>query len=200
LLWSDSTYKSLPAYTHTIFGATNFPFESHINRQLFILDQLPRLASIPGPKFVFAHILIPHLPFVFKPDGGIQTDTGFYSKDNFSPIDEEHIVNGYIDQIQFVNARMIPILQTIIDQSDLPPIIILMGDHGLNKDNRLLNLSAYYLPDNGEQALYPTITPVNSFRLIFDNYFNTDYGLLQDISYSKTGAPAPETYPNCIEK
>jgi hypothetical protein len=200
LLWSDSTYKSLPAYTHTIFGATNFPFESHINRQLFILDQLPRLASFPGPKFVFVHILIPHLPFVFRPDGSIQTDTGFYSKDNFSPIDEEHIVNGYIDQIQFVNSRMIPILQTIIDQSDVPPIIVLMGDHGLNKDNRLLNLNAYYLPDKGEQALYPGITPVNSFRLIFDKYFNTDYGLLPDTSYSETGAVVPETYPNCIEK
>ena len=200
LIWSDSTYKSLPDYKHTIFGATNFPFEFFINQQLFILDQLPHLASFPGPKFVFAHIIIPHLPFVFKANGDVQTDTGFYSKDNFSPIDEEHIIDGYTSQIAFLNSRMINILQTILDNSDTPPIIILMGDHGLNKDNRQLNLNAYYLPGDGEEALYSTITPVNSFRVIFDTFFNTDYGLLPDDSYNGAGIPVPEIYPECIQK
>ena len=200
LIWSDSTYKSLPDYKHTIFGATNFPFEFFINQQLFILDQLPHLASFPGPKFVFAHIIIPHLPFVFTANGDIQTDPAFYSKDNFSPIDEEHIITGYTNQIAFLNSRMIKILQTIVDNSDTPPVIVLMGDHGLNKNNRLLNLNAYYLPDDGEQSLYPAITPVNSFRVIFDRYFNTDYGLLPDFSYDGSGTPVSETYPDCIQK
>ena len=200
LIWSDSTYKSLPDYKKTIFGATNFPFEFFINQQLFILDQLPHLASFPGPKFVFAHIIIPHLPFVFTANGDIQTDTGFYGKDNFSPIDEEHIITGYTNQIAFLNSRMIKILQTIVDNSDTPPIIVLMGDHGLNKNNRLLNLNAYYLPDDGEQVLYSTITPVNSFRVIFDRYFNTHYGLLPDVSYDGSGTPVFETYPDCLQK
>jgi hypothetical protein len=39
------------------------------------------------------------------------------------------------------------------------------------------------LPGDGQEQLYETITPVNTFRLIFDTYFNGDYGLLEDISY-----------------
>ena len=38
-------------------------------------------------------------------------------------------------------------------------------------------------PDGGESKLYPTITPVNSFRVILDYYFQTDFGLLEDRSY-----------------
>jgi hypothetical protein len=200
LIWSDTAYKSLPAYTNTIFRSTNFSIEDHINRQLFILDQLPRLASYTGPKFVFAHILIPHLPFVFSPTGDIQTDPGFYSKDNFFPIDGEYINKGYTDQIQFINYRLIPIMQTLITKSEVPPIIVLMGDHGLNFDNRLLNLSAYYLPGSTYNDLYPAITPVNSFRVIFDTYFGTHYGLLPDVSYDGSGQPVAETYPGCIQK
>jgi len=31
--------------------------------------------------------------------------------------------------------------------------------------------------------MYPSITPVNTFRLIFNAYFGTDLKLLPDISY-----------------
>ena len=198
LIWSDSTYKALPAYTKTIFNVTKFSFEDHINRQLFILDQLPRLTSIPGPKFIFAHILIPHPPFVFTATGAIQTNPDFYSADGFRPIDGEHEAVGYLNEIQFLNIRMSDILHTIITNSAVPPIIVLMSDHGSSFVDHNLNLGAYYLPDNGKQALYPSITPVNSFRVIFDQYFGANYDLLPDISYEK-GVPLPEAYPECSQ-
>ena len=44
-------------------------------------------------------------------------------------------------------------------------------------------LNAYYLPDVGQSVLYPSITPVNTFRVIFNLYFNTNYELLPDKSY-----------------
>ena len=65
------------------------------------------------------------------------------------------------------------------------PIIIIQGDHGLfssNLDWRFGILNAYYLPGHND-LLYPKITPVNTFRLIFNSYFGTDYQLLPDISY-----------------
>jgi hypothetical protein len=40
-------------------------------------------------------------------------------------------------------------------------------------------LNAYYFP-GGNDDLYPTITPVNTFRLIFNKYFDQDYPLLED--------------------
>jgi hypothetical protein len=46
-------------------------------------------------------------------------------------------------------------------------------------------LNAYYLPgvDYSNPHLYPSITPVNSFRLVFDLYFGTKLGSLDDSSY-----------------
>jgi hypothetical protein len=36
---------------------------------LFDLEKLQELPAMPGPKFVFAHLVIPHQPFVFGPEG-----------------------------------------------------------------------------------------------------------------------------------
>ena len=44
-------------------------------------------------------------------------------------------------------------------------------------------LNAYYLPDLDNNPLYPSITPVNSFRLVFNLYFGTDLELLPDRIY-----------------
>jgi len=41
-------------------------------------------------------------------------------------------------------------------------------------------LNAYYLPGAGTRALYPTISPVNSFRVVFNAYFDTNLPLLPD--------------------
>ena len=35
---------------------------------LYALKQLPQVPAISGPKFVFVHLMIPHTPFVFRPD------------------------------------------------------------------------------------------------------------------------------------
>ena len=48
---------------------------------------------------------------------------------------------------------------------------------------RIEILNAYYLPDNAKDFLYDSITPVNTFRLIFNYYFNVSYELLEDKSY-----------------
>ena len=198
LIWSDTTYKSLPAYTHTVFATTKFGFEDHINRQLYILDQLPRIPSIPGPKFIFAHILIPHPPFVFTENGEVQNNPDFYSREGFWPIDKQHTDEGYIDEIKFINSRMSEILGTIISNSSVPPVIVLMGDHGSIFADHILNLEAYLLPGDGQPPLYPSITPVNSFRVIFDRYFGANYTLLPDISYVDN-KPIPEAYPDCSQ-
>ena len=197
-VWFDSQLK-LPAHNQTPFTDVNFTFDDHINRQLYIMDELPHLASFSGPKFVFAHIMIPHVPYVFEPDGQIATDPGYYSSpDSNGPVDEGHLLSGYTNEIQFLNNRLPAILDALITQSRVPPIILLLGDHGLGNENRLENLSAYYLPDGGPGTFYPNITPVNAFRLIFDTRFGTHYGLLADTSYDETNQPVPETSPACL--
>ena len=44
-------------------------------------------------------------------------------------------------------------------------------------------LNAYYLPGQAASHLYESISPVNTFRLILNQYFGGQYPLLKDISY-----------------
>ena len=75
------------------------------------------------------------------------------------------------------------------------PVIIIQADHGygfddtskLSKENleqRMSILSAYYLPGIEENLSDDVITPVNTFRIIFNSYFNADYDLLENKMYS----------------
>ena len=86
-------------------------------------------------------------------------------------------------------ARATPTLTTIT------PIIIIQGDHGpasLDEwknpgDDFLIErmgiLNAYLLPGAASGQLYDTISPVNSFRLVFNALFDTDFDLLPDRYY-----------------
>jgi hypothetical protein len=161
----------------------NFPFSIHVDTERFILKELPTIPDIPQPTFTFAHILIPHYPFVFRPDGTLQTDDGFYSGKNANPIDKAHSIKGYTDGVQFIDSQILQISKTIIARSKTPPIIIIQGDHGVSADNRHKILNAYYLKPEAEQLLYPNISPVNSFRVVFDTYFGMNYPLLKDYTY-----------------
>jgi hypothetical protein len=55
--------------------------------------------------------------------------------------------------------------------------------------NHFLILNAYYLPGMRHDRLYPSITPVNSFRLIFDLYFHAGLRLLPDEYFARRREP-----------
>lgn len=182
------------------YDIANSPFSGHIRTMEYMLDELPNVADLPGQKFVFVHVLIPHIPYVFAPDGSLRTDSGFYSGEQAQPINEDYLREGYTGEIAYINNRMLDITQQIIDRSEVLPIIVIHGDHGLRDDNRLKNFEAIYLP-GGEQSLYRNITPVNFFRVIFNTRFGTNYDLLPDVSYSIQGSLAedvPEDAPACL--
>jgi hypothetical protein len=151
------------------------PRRSHYDYILYTLNIFEEISGVQGPKFVFAHLISPHGPYVFDAMG------------NFIP-DENDTSTGYIDQVKYLNTRLIPILDKLIQNSEIPPIIIIQADHGghgtqFDPDHRMNILNVYYLPDGGDQLLYQSISPVNSFRIIMDYYFDSDYGLLEDLSY-----------------
>lgn len=184
----------------TQFEQINFPYSYFMSSQRFILDQLPTIPSYPGPKFVFAHIIIPHPPFIFTPDGSLMEDSRYYDGENAMPADASYIDRGYTNQVQFIDQKIVEIAQTIIAQSQVPPIIIIQGDHGWRDDNRYEILNAYYLPGISSQAssLYENISPINSFRVVFNAYFSASLPLLEDISISPKYQVVPETSPACL--
>jgi hypothetical protein len=146
------------------------------NDTYFWLDQASQLPKEQGPKFALLHFFVPHDPFVFSPDG------------EFIEIPEDARI-GYLNSVQFINKEIIPVVEALIRDSTLPPIIIIQGDHGpsqvpgTTEFQRMAILNAYYLPYNGNTSLYASITPINSFRLILNLYFGQEMELLDDISY-----------------
>jgi hypothetical protein len=107
-------------------------------------------------------------------------------------------VEGYTDQLAFISNRILSVLEDLRAQSSRPTIVILQSDHGpgspLDEENpsaphlgdKLAILNAYYLPEQDFTGLYKEITPVNTFRLIFNRYFGTELELLEDKSYYST--------------
>lgn len=164
----------IPAFN--VESLHQWEYYEHQQQTYFMLDELKRLPEREGPKFVFAHFLVPHPPFIFAPDGKFAWAEGKSQ--------------GYISNVQFIDSQIAEVVAEIIRTSKTPPVIIIMGDHGATGIPereiprwRMSILNAYYVNNQAKQDLYKTITPVNTFRVVFNNYFGTDYPYLEDISY-----------------
>lgn len=178
---------NLPAWLARFLNPFNEALKTRFARKyqqvVYDFDQLSQMAAWPGPKFVYAHLLPTHEPFVFNPDGSMVW-----------PVNEE--ADNYIDQVVYTNKRILEILRRLIQESRVPPIIILQADHGHGRTpEKVKILNAYYLPGGGNQQIYPQISPVNTFRVIFNQYFGASYPLLPDISRF-----SPVKYPYAFEE
>lgn len=179
-------------------------YSIHRSTVLYPFKNIKKAVAIQGPKFVQIHILSPHTPFVFDRFGNsIQPDYpfSFYHNKEVTPSPREykqHVI-GYTEQISFINTRLLQAIDTILKNSDTPPVIILQGDHGsrlnyhsrdINKSNHFeafANLSTFYFPDQDTAGLYPGISNVNVFRLVLRKYFNADLPNLPDKCYYSPG-------------
>jgi hypothetical protein len=149
--------------------------ERKAERTLLILDVLPEIPKMTGPKFIHAHIISPHPPYLFNADGTLNPNA-----------EEISASQGYPEQLKFLEPRILDIVHQIIDQSEIPPIIIIEGDHGFGKRYVTSILLALYLPDGGAEGLDDHMTMINVFPHIFNTYFGTEIELLPDISYTHT--------------
>ncbi len=181
------------------------PFEKYIvmesgaQKVLYSLSNLGKVNQIDGPKYIFAHIMSPHPPFFFGANGELIPKTEYKLASYWDP-------EKYLDQLIFINSKLEVLIEEILSKSKNPPIIIIQGDHGarstigepdpdkpadhgweyptaemLRESTYILN--AYYMPGNRTDLLYDSITPVNSFRVVFNTYFGADFELLEDKSY-----------------
>jgi hypothetical protein len=98
------------------------PYRKHRERILFTLDSLSNVPEIPGPIMVFAHIVIPHQPYTFGPNGEPIDSGEVYTLGNDNDVGrEEYHYNGYRNQITYLNSRLVPLLQDIVVKSSTPP-------------------------------------------------------------------------------
>lgn len=189
ILWESTIAKPLLI---TIMGID----QAHRDLILCKFSQLTKLnQTIEQPFFVYAHFILPHPPYVFGEDGEPVTP-----KSLSLDADVWDDKPSYVNQVKFSNKKILETIDLILTESDIPPIIIIQSDHGtptllggsgLNWNNvsedsikeRMSILNAYYFPENANMLLYETITPINSFRLIFNNYYNGTFDLLEDKMY-----------------
>jgi hypothetical protein len=167
--------------------------EDKRDRILYQFNELPQVAKLPGPKFVFAHILTPHEPYIFD-----KSCNYVPAKQSVKQPDEEK----YVNQVMCTNQKLETVINTIIKESANPPVILLQTDEGAPLFRKKISpedawskaspdllkakfpiLAAYYLPGVSKKALYPSISAVNSFRMIFNLYFDTKMPLLPDKNY-----------------
>ena len=188
-------------------------YSLHRRYILFSLETLETVHKIKGSKFIFAHIMAPHPPFVLDEFGDfVQSDRPYNMGDasGFMGTREEY-ETGYVSEIRFLNRRLIEVIDTILAQSERPPIILIQGDHGpgnyfnLKEPNNICMkerysiLNAYYFPDGNYEVLYPSITPVNSFRVVLNQYFGAELELLEDRNYYSTWS-APYVYNDVTDQ
>jgi hypothetical protein len=163
-------------------------------------DSLMQTVEEPGPTFVYAHFQLPHPPLVFDAEGTCLP---------FDRIVSRTRREGYTAQVQFANKLIEKFVAHARSSSSLAPIIVIQSDEGpfptrfwasdrvhfdwrtatteeLREKVRILN--AYHLPDvEAASGLYPSISPVNTFRIIFNLYFGEEYSLLPDRTHAYVG-------------
>lgn len=170
---------------------------AHLN---WVLDHLGTDEN-DGPTFTFAHIVAPHPPFTFNADGSYRperTRAAFADGSMWLKIAkkyEETYAEGYVEQLRWLDARIPQVVDEILTHAP-DAIIIIQGDHGsgseldftdIDKTNvheRLGILAAYRLPN--PNAVHPGFSPVNTFRVVFNELFGADLPLLPDRSFFST--------------
>ena len=183
--------------------ALNYSWRAHRQVILGAFNNLEWIPNITGPKFIYVHIVSPHRPYVFDRAGNEVTSREPFL---FAPpdVDWKEEVPLYKDQLIYIDSKVEEVIDAILARSETRPIIILQSDHGsilgfdwdqpdkIGVSDRAAILNAYYLPDSCSSSIYPTITPVNTFRSIFDCVFGTSYGQLEDVTYfdDRAGTPA----------
>jgi len=184
--------------------------KDHYYLQKYIMDSLDDSVSLTSPKFVFGHIEKPHGPYVFEPNGDFIEENAFYRDKYFAAINEHYSNLGYVKQVEYINRRMTHFIEQVLIESNGEAVIIIQGDHGIQEiedlNARMAILYAVYFPDQDYSHFYPSITPVNTFRIIQDKFFSTDLGLIKDNSYYSYREDkldyfsVKESMPGCIQE
>lgn len=172
----------------------------NFNNQLAALETIATQKN-NKPQFSFAHVLVPHDPYIFLADGSEATyDSN--RNDNGAPETEK-----YLNQIKYLNTRITKLVQTIRTQSP-NAVIVLQADEGsypadfrfeltptanynpiklpADKMRQKFGIQAsYYLPGASEATVQREVSSsVNIFRFILSRYMGYDLPALPDCHYS----------------
>jgi len=187
LLLETTAFLDLADEAQEVPTAIGEPYEYWApERALMTWDEAEKIPEVPEATFAFIHIIKPHVPISFDSEGNRRP---YLKRDTPWPVREQR----FFEELQFVNSRTLEMLDAIIENSPIPPIIILQADHGSvlghpeSRDNRRTNfeiLNAYHFPGQENCIHDRDIIPTNSFRAMFNCYFDEDYPMLEARYYA----------------
>ena len=165
------------------------------------LQQQVQRSNLDKPKFVFAHFLIPHPPYVVDRDGNCISVELAKSRSR---------EQNYVEQVMFANTQILKFLERVKSSEGPKPIIILQADEGpwpkkfvydeilhLGRDVTSVNwaevdrddliekmaiLNAIYFPDRPNVEFPSDASPVNNFRRVLNEYYSGDFPILKSRS------------------
>lgn len=171
---------------------------------LYTFEHVQDALDNTKPHFVYAHVVLPHPPFMFDADGNYDPPDG-----EFETKDASHIIQfngvewykeGYLGAWIYGARRALEAVDGILANEAASPdgrksVIILQSDHGpgskthwelYDKNDvreRLPCLNAFRFPGEPPASLHPALSPVNTFRLVNNHLFDAKLELLEDRHY-----------------
>ena len=157
-------------------------------------------AAEEQPTFTYVHIVAPHPPFVFEPDGSYRpSEQKFTFADGSAWMvtrgsSTEDYAAGYLAQLEYVNRELIPVLSRLIEE-DPQAAIFLLSDHGPGKGldwssqketdllERLAIELAVRLPGEQYSSFDESMTSVNAFRAFLNEALGINLPPLSNRSY-----------------
>jgi hypothetical protein len=179
-------------------AAPQDPWDWPVMREnnLYALDTLEEMVEVDGPKYVFAHLVTTHPPYVHNADGSF-TGRG--------QVEELGAEESYRRQLTYANTRMLALVDRIVEH-DPDSIIVLAADEGpfparyrvdewgfrwddatdAELEEKFNILMAMRVPGADLEAagFHDAMTSVNTFRVVFNAAFGTDLPMLPDRSWA----------------
>ena len=133
------------------------------------------------PKFSYTHLQLPHPPYYFDENG---------RERDYELLFDRSDKDAYLGNLKYANKKLLELIDIILRNSQTPPVIILMSDHGfrflegsgLTRYN-FMNFCAVLLPRKNYSVFYPGMSAINVFRAVLKTQFNQQIPLLADSTY-----------------
>lgn len=159
-------------------------------------EALRAIADDPAPTFTFAHVLLPHVPYLL--DAECRPLAHPVPDDMEADTPEQR--TDYIGQVRCVDRLVLELVTGLLRRSSPEPIILVVGDHGSRFADvgfyahpgrvspafireRFGAFGAFYLPAGGDRLFREPVTLVNVMGNVLRYYFAAELPASPDEMY-----------------
>lgn len=159
-------------------------YQEHKGMIQYTLNNIT-LSKISSPKFVYVHLMLPHMPFMFDKHGNV-IDPKYYKN-------WDYYLGNYQYAVKIAGELVTAIITHTEQSAGTSPVIILQSDHGARNnfsggtDGKVLPnfpeeyktniMFALYLPAYDASTIPGDVNPINTFPIVFNYLFDANIPL-----------------------